>query len=476
MPPLRISTLDKTRPVHFAGIAGSAMSGLATIFADLGFDVVGTDPRADTVEETLRRFSIEVHRQQDGSRIPENTSLVVASAALGEAHPEISVARDRGIPVMTYAECVGALMAERRGIAVAGTHGKTTVTSMIVSALKQTGADPGFVIGGYIPALASGAEAGTDDIFVAEACEYNRSFLNLHPEIAVITGIEADHLDVYGNIENIRQAFFEFASNLKKERGVLVYAAACPNTQSVVSDIAARKISFGVEIPAEVSAANLSSSPSGTAFDLILDGTRCARPRLSAPGRHNVANALAAVAVCRCLGIDTSDALEALEAFRGASRRFELRGEAGGITIVDDYAHHPTELRLLLEAARERFPGRRIVLAFQPHQYSRTLQLMDDFAAAVAGADRVLIPNIYFARDTEADVNRFSPAVLRERFAAHNASVTYLGSLSKLVHHLVDSLEPKDVLLTAGAGDIDTIIDPVLKGLRARHDRGSSNQ
>ena len=445
------------------------MSGLATIFRDLGFRVVGTDPRADTVRDMLRSRDISVFFEQDGSRIPENAGLVVASAALSTTHPELMAAARRGIPVISYAKCIGLLMSERRGVAVAGTHGKTTVTSMIVSVLKAAEIDPGFVIGGQIPALGSGAAAGSDELFVAEACEYNRSFLNFYPDIAVITGIEADHLDVYGTLDNVKRAFFEFASHLPAETGKLVFSAACPNTAEVIAPLTVEKISFGIEMDAEVAARRLSPSPQGTSFELWLDGSFVCNAHLSVPGRHNVANALAAVAVLRIAGIEPQASVSKLQSFQGARRRFELRGDVGGITVIDDYAHHPTELGLLLSAARERFPGRRIVLAFQPHQYSRTLQLMDAFAAAIDGADEVLIPNVYYARDIKEDVARFDPQVFKQILSAGGTPVSYLGTLDALRQRLLEMLRPEDVLITAGAGDIDTIIEPLLTAIPQRN-------
>jgi UDP-N-acetylmuramate--alanine ligase len=465
MAKIPLASLDKSRPIHFAGIAGSAMNGLAKVFCEMGFRVVGTDPRAESIRAQLAAFEIEVFKEQDGSRIPSNASLVVASAALAPSHAEIMAAEKRDIPVITYAECVGALMSDRRGVAVAGTHGKTTVTSMIVTVLKKMGLTPGFVIGGYIPAFGAGAEAGDGDLFVAEACEYNRSFLQLHPQIAVITNIEADHLDIYGTLDNVKKAFKAFTDNLPDKKGVLVYSATCPNTLDVIRHLGGTKVSFGIGSAADVTASNIRSSADGVSFSLSVDGRILGEATLAVPGRHNVENALAAIAVCRAVGIEPMAAAVSLADFAGAGRRFEFRGEAGGVTVIDDYAHHPTALALLIEAARDRFPGRHIVLAFQPHQYSRTNQLLESFGPAVAGAGRVIIPNIYSARDTEEEIRRFDPERLVAHMSAHGAPTVFLGGLEKLTGYLLDILLPNDVLITAGAGDIDSVIPTLLSQL-----------
>ena len=456
-----ISKLDPARPIHLAGIAGSAMNGLATIFRSLGFQVVGTDPNGASVRSRLTSLGIEVFDEQDGSRIPPDASLVVASAALEADHPEIRAAGALGIPVISYAECIGRLMSERRGVAVAGTHGKTTVTSMIVSVLHRQGIEPGFVVGGHIPELGGGAQAGSSDIFVAEACEYNRSFLNFFPEVGVITNIEADHLDIYGTFAQVKQAFADFASNLREKNGCLVYSEDCPHTSAVISGMGLETVSYSINKETTLRAVDCRPSAEGTAFELVIEGRSHGEVSLTVPGPHNVANALAAIGVCRILGVDESRAAEALGSFTGASRRFEHRGEVGGITFIDDYAHHPTELKFLLTSARQRFEGRRIILAFQPHQYSRTAALLDDFSAAIRAADEVLIPNIYFARDSSADVEAFDPDRFEFEMRRHGASVAYIGSLEALVDRLVAMLRSGDVLITAGAGDIDSIIEPL---------------
>lgn len=444
------------------------MNGLAMILHHLGFQVRGTDPRAETVRSVLAPLGIPVFSEQDGRHIAKDTALLVVTQAIPPSHPERMAALQRGIPVMTYPQCLGALMAARKGAAVAGTHGKTTVTSMVVTILKAVGLDPGFVIGGFVPSLGAGAAAGTGEIFVAEACEFNRSFLDLRPEVAVITNIEADHLDVYKDLAEIQEAFRAFAKIVRDKNGVLIHSAVCPNTPAVLAGLAMKTRTFGLEGEADYSARHIEEGTDGVRFQLFVDGLNVADARLRVFGRHNIEDALAAIAVCDALGVKVQDAVKGLETFEGAKRRFEVRGEVGGVTVIDDYAHHPTAVRLLLETARTRYEGRRIVIAFQPHQYSRTRQMLAEFARALCLADQVIIPNIYFARDTEEDVRSVRPEALAEAVSALGTDGRHLGNLTLAAEYLTETLAPGDVLLLAGAGDVDTIAPPILQGLARR--------
>ncbi len=467
---LSISDLDIERPIHLAGVAGSAMSGLALLLRERGFRVIGTDPRADEIRSRLEAAGVEVHADQDGSKIPPNAGLLVATAALPMDHPELRTARERGLRIATYAEFLGALMAEAQGVAIAGTHGKTTTTAMIVSVLRSAGVSPGFVIGGHVPEIGANAGSGTSNIFVAEACEYNRSFLHLKPHVAVITNIEEDHLDIYKDIDDICHAFREFSSELPRD-GLLIYSAECSNTASVVTELDCPKLSFAVENDATLSAQNLRDENNATVFDLVEEGDRLTTVRISLPGRHNVANALATFAACRELGVHDDQIVAGLASFRGVGRRFEIRGEAGGIVIVDDYAHHPTEIRALLEAASRRFPGRRLVVAFQPHQCSRTRLLLDEFAGAFGRADLVFIPDIYSVRDTAEERARISAADLVRELNNQGTRAEYAGDLGTLVDHLLRVLVPGDVALTVGAGNVDSVVEDLLARLSSRGKR-----
>jgi UDP-N-acetylmuramate--alanine ligase len=460
-----LSSLNPDQPIHLAGVAGSAMSGLALLLLQRGFQVVGTDPRAEEVRARLESAGALLFSEQDGSRIPANASIVVTSAALPKDHPELVAASKRGLRVVQYAEFLGALMSEALGVAVAGTHGKTTTTAMIVSCLRSSGISPGFVIGGYVPDLKTGSDAGSSKIFVAEACEYNRSFLHLAPRIAVITNIEEDHLDIYENLDEVKEAFCSFASRLPKD-GFLVHSAHCRNTPSILSELSCEKRSFGVEIEACYTGENLRVGPDGTTFDLRMNDDRVGNITLLVHGRHNVANALAATAVCREIGLSTDQIIKGLSGFRGVKRRFEVRGDVDGVTVVDDYAHHPTEIRALLDTARTRFGNRKLIAVFQPHQASRTRLLLDEFAQSFDLADEVIVPDIYSVRDTQEEQRRIHSKDLVNRIAACGKKAKYIAALEDVVEYLLETVKTGDVVLAVGAGNIDRIAGEILSRLQ----------
>jgi len=437
------------------------MRGLATILRQLGFTVCGTDPRAKEALEELTAQGIDVHSLQDGSRIPPDTQLVVASAALPADHPELTTARARGIPVVKYARMLAALMAGRDGVAVAGTHGKTTTTAMIVSALRAAGVEAGFLLGGRVPALGAGGDTGAASVFVAEACEYDRSFLALEPRQAVILNVEADHLDVYGDLEEVRAAFASFAGRLPPD-GTVFFWADDPGLRTVVARSAARRVSFGLTAGADIGAAISFQDPEGTEFAVLRHGAEIGRARLVVPGTHNVINALAALAVGLERDLPFRELAAGLAAFGGVGRRFEFKGEARGVTVVDDYAHHPTEIRALLAAARQRYPGRRLVIVFQPHQVARTRALAREFAAVLAeDADRVVLTDIYAARSSGDDDHGTGGLALD--IAARGGRVDHVALLGDVPAILDGILRPGDVLLTAGAGDVHLVAEAFLE-------------
>ncbi|MDJ0762034.1 MAG: UDP-N-acetylmuramate--L-alanine ligase [Myxococcota bacterium] len=453
----RLSDLNPDAPIHLAGIAGAAMCGLAHLLSTSGLKVTGTDPRADEVRDLLAQDNIEVHAIQDGRHIPSNASLVIATAALPKDHPELVAAADQGIRIISYAAFLGVLMRDRYGIAIAGTHGKTTTASMVAFCLKQAGVQPGFLIGGFSPDLGTSADNGAAPVFVAEACEYNRSFLHLTPKVAVITNIEEDHLDVYADLKDIEQTFAQFASAVGPE-GHLVYNADCPNTRSAIADLHCKKTPFSIEGDAAIGARNIRSSPAGMGFDLTESGRSVQQIQMNQPGVHNVSNALAAAATCRLLGLSTSQIAKGFKEYQGATRRFEVRGEAAGVCFVDDYAHHPTEIRAMLRGAREKFGDRRFVAVFQPHQCSRTRHLLAGFATAFSEADVVLIADIYSVRDSTEDRLQVHASELTRRIQETGKPAQYTGSLGETAAYLKTALRPGDVLFTIGAGDVDWII------------------
>jgi UDP-N-acetylmuramate--alanine ligase len=352
-------------------------------------------------------------------------------------------------------------MGGRKGIAVAGTHGKTTTTGMVAYALRELGADPSFVIGGEVPQLGGGSGVGTSDYLVAEACEYDRSFLNLSPRWAIIGNIEEDHLDYYSGLDEIVGAFHDFAKLLPAD-GFLVYGASSTNIARFIGDVPCRTVACGLETAGDYRADDLRYAGGHSLYRL----TTCALPgggqgeertcevALDTFGRHNVINSLMAIALLHQLGFPLDDAARAVGAFRGARRRFERVAEAGGICIVDDYAHHPTEIQTVLKSSRVYFEGRRLVVVFQPHQHSRTRFLMKDFARSFQFADLVIVPDIYFVRDSEQEREMVHARDLVRQVISHGGHAVYIPSFAEIEKFLEYNLSPGDVLLTMGAGNV----------------------
>jgi len=460
--------LAQDRPIHLSGISGSAMSGLARILVQRGFGVTGTDPSPD--EATRRRLEalgIEVVTRQDGSAVPSDAQLVIASAALKPEHPELTAARARGVPVVKYAAVLGALFNAGEGLAVAGTHGKTTTTAMIVTALRAAGADPGFVVGGLVPQIGASASAGTSDVFVAEACEYDRSFLNLRPKRAIITNIDDDHLDIYGDIAGVERAFAEFASRVAED-GTLFVCADDPRLASIAAARKGRCVSYSASgTPADWEARGVRVDGSRTRFDIYRGGAFALATSIRIPGRHNVGNALAALAAACDLGFSLETLAEGIAEFLGAARRFQLLGEAGGAAFVDDYGHHPTEIRAVLDGARERYAGRRIIAVFQPHQVARTRLLFDELKNAFERADLVVLTDIYAARDALASPDEKSALPLAEAIRATGKRVLHAPSLDDATCAVLSELAEGDVVLTIGAGDVHKVCAAALSRLSA---------
>lgn len=461
----RLDDLDTARTVHLAGVSGSGMCGVAALLRARGIPVVGTDPNPDgAVRRRLEKAGVEVHELQDGTHISRDTQLIVASAALPPDHQELAAAHARRIPVVRYAELLGSIVNSADGIAVAGTHGKTTTTAMIVWALKHAGHDPGFIVGGHVPQLDASAGAGGSRIFVAEACEYDRSFLNLEPFRAIINNVGADHLDIYGNLAGVQEAFAAFAASVHPE-GALVYPADDEAVTPVVARAKCKSISFSTTTAADYRANRIRANGDRLIFDLTLRGRAAGEIALRVPGEHNVRNALAALAICVDLGLAVDELVPGLESFAGVDRRFELKGEAGGVTVIDDYAHHPTEIRALLAGMAMRFPRRRLVVVFQPHQISRTRLLADEFARAFDRADLLVITDIYAARDKGARAADFSSADLVTRIAETGQLVEHTADIPAALELLEARTRPGDAVITVGAGDIHLLAADLLTAL-----------
>ena len=466
------TVLGKTRRVHFVGIGGIGMSGIAELLANLGYVVSGSDEKRSAVTERLATLGIRVAHGHQPANVGD-ADVVVMSSAVRETNPEIREAGRRQIPVIPRAEMLAELMRLRYAIAVAGSHGKTTTTSMIAFVLERAGLDPTAVIGGRVSAFGSNARLGQGEYMVAEADESDRTFLKLFPTIAVITNIDHEHLENYGGFGDLQQAFVDFANKVPFY-GAVIACADDPPLAAVLPRLTRRVTTYGLTAPtADFMASDITSKPMGTTSIVKRRAGRAegaARSQvtlgaltLQVPGRHNLQNALAAVAVATELGVSFEQVAAGLQDFRGAERRFDVRGEPNGILIVDDYGHHPTEIAAVLAAARSL--GRRIVVAFQPHRYSRTAALMDAFGPAFAGADHIVLTDIYAAGEDRipgVTVDALADAIRRSA----GSPVEVVPRLDQVVPAIVRIARPGDVVITLGAGSIGTLPDQLVAALR----------
>jgi UDP-N-acetylmuramate--alanine ligase len=452
----------RLRRLHFVGAGGVGMSGLAEILLQATpLEISGCDLARSENTLRLEKLGAKIAVGHDPGHVAQ-ADLLVTSSAVGESNAEVAAARARGIPVIRRAEMLGEIMRLKQGIAVAGTHGKTTTTSLTGMVLTEAGFDPTIVVGGQVHILGTNARLGKGDYLVAEADEYDRSFLALTPVVAVITNVEADHLDTYRDLPDILDAFATFAGRVPFF-GSVVLCADDPGALSLQPRIAKRVVTYGESPGAQLSASSVRLEAGATIFDVAdADAGPLGQVRLRLPGRHNVANALAAIAVGRELLIPFSTIARALEAFTGVVRRFERKGERGGILVVDDYAHHPTEIRATLSAARQVYPGRRLVALFQPHLYSRTRDFAADFGEALTRADAAVVMDVYPSREqpiTGVTGELVADAARRQGAA----SVTYVPEKTGVVSCLERALCPGDVLLTLGAGDVVRFGEEYLK-------------
>lgn len=456
------SILPVTTPVHMMGVCGAGMSGLAYVMAGMGYSVSGCDAKPTEVAERLRSLGVSVFEGHDPTHVTAG-GLLVASAAIPDSNAEVAAARDQGVEVISRAEMLGRLMAGRYGIAISGTHGKTTTTSMIALVLERAGLDPTILIGGDLGVLGGNAKLGKSEYFVTEACEAYGSFLSLRPRMAVITNIEHDHHDCYPTLDDVMSAFRTFLSQVEAG-GMVIACADCPNVRALIPEIAERVVSYGLSEDADVRAAGFDAESANPSFRVMHEGCEIGEFALGVPGRHNVLNALAAIAVGVELGVGPEVMREALAEFRGAERRFDVLGEASGITVVDDYAHHPTEVRATLDAARAR--GRRVIAVFQPHLYSRTRALAADFAESLSAADEVVLTEIYAAREQPM------PGVSGEMIAEMvNSSsprkARFIAEKGRVAAELVAELRSGDLVVFMGAGDIRESAEELLRLLSA---------
>jgi UDP-N-acetylmuramate--alanine ligase len=438
--------------VHFVGIAGAGMRALAELYARRGIAVTGCDAHPETAAE-LAQFGIEVYAGHSPDHV-EGVDEVIVTSAMAKDHPELARARELGIPVVRRAEALGNAIAGGKVVAIAGTHGKTTTTVLTTSALSAAELRPTGIAGGRVEGWGGNLSFQSDSLFVVEADEYDRSFLALHPNVAVVTNVEADHLDIYRDLADIEETFAKFA----KPAEFIVLCADDAGANGLTVPVTAEIIRYGVHSPdARLRATDVRLAPSGagnlaTAFAVTYDDQPLGEVQLSVPGNHNVLNALAAIAAGIALGATLDAMRPGLAAFTGVSRRFERVADVAGITIIDDYAHHPTEISATLDAARSSFPDRRIIAAFQPHLFSRTRDFAREFAASLCAADAIFLADIYPAR--EQPIEGVTSALIVEHLRRSGRSPEWTGPRAHLAGALRDSLRPGDVLLTIGAGDI----------------------
>ncbi len=445
--------------VHFVGIGGAGMSGIAEVLANLKFDVSGSDSVESPNTRRLRDMGAQVHIGHDAALV-QHADVVVISSAVKESNPEVAAARAAKIPVIPRAEMLGELMRLQHGIAIAGTHGKTTTTSLVASVLAQGGLDPTFVIGGRLNSAGANARLGRGDYLVAEADESDASFLHLQPYMAIVTNIDADHMDTYGgDFSRLQQAFVEFLHNLPFY-GLAVLCIDDPVVREIIPQVHKPVRTYGVSADAQVRATDITQDGLQMRFTVQLPGSDIGVPiTLNHPGQHNVLNALAAIAVAHELHVPQGAIQEGLANFGGIGRRFQMNGKVaikgGDVLLVDDYGHHPRELAVTIEAARAGWPQRRLVVAFQPHRYTRTRDLFDDFCTVLGDLDLVVITEVYAAGD--APIAGADGRALCRSMRARGAQPIFVEKVEDLPLRLKDILKPNDLLLTLGAGNIGQV-------------------
>ncbi|MBT8084342.1 MAG: UDP-N-acetylmuramate--L-alanine ligase [Woeseia sp.] len=449
--------MRRVNRVHFVGIGGSGMSGIAEVMLSLGYSVQGSDLRPNAAVKRLEKLGATVFIGHDREHVADADAVVVSSA-VDDSNPEVAAARELLLPVVARAEMLAELMRFRYSIAVAGTHGKTTTTSLIASVLAEGGLDPTFVIGGRLKSSDSNARLGQGDYLVAEADESDASFVHLQPMLAVVTNIDADHMSTYqGDMDRLRHGFIDFLHNLPFY-GLAVMCGDDPGVRGVMAEVGRSIVTYGVGEDADIRAQNIRYAESYTEFEVVTPGD--GKPlaiKLHLPGLHNVQNALAAIAVARELGVDDDALVAALSEFEGIDRRFQNLGEVqtanGRVLLIDDYGHHPTEIAATVAAARAGWPERRIVLVFQPHRYTRTRDLLDDFASVLSDVDVLVLLEVYAAGE-EPIAGADGRAVARAVRTRGGVEPVFVESFDEAVAVLGGLLEDQDLVLTMGAGDV----------------------
>ena len=446
--------------VHFIGIGGISMSGLAEILLEKGFSISGSDAKASDLTRMLEAKGVQVFYGQRAENIIPGIDLVVYTAAIHPDNPEFAQAKAKNLPMLSRAELLGQIMDNYdRSVAIAGTHGKTTTTSMMSEILLAANADPTITVGGILPSIGGNLRVGHSGIFVSEACEYTNSFLNFRPKYSIILNVEAEHLDFFKDLADIRHSFRLFAGNTRAD-GATIVNGEITDLAELTAGLPQQIITYGFDDAFDYYATDLTYDDKACpGFTAMHNGQAICTVKLAVPGRHNASNALAAIALASTMGIPAGSIAQGLDAFHGANRRFEYKGTVDGVTIIDDYAHHPTEIRATLTAAQN-YPHKRLVLVFQPHTYSRTKAFLDDFAEVLSMADVVVLADIYAAR--EQNTFGVSSKDIAARLSARGTDVHYLPSFEEIEKFLLRNCINGDLLITMGAGNVVEIGEALL--------------
>ncbi|CAB4752960.1 unannotated protein [freshwater metagenome] len=447
--------------LHFVGIGGAGMSGLARIALSHGITVTGSDAKDSTVLSALQALGAEVHAAHRGEQV-DGADFVVFSTAISATNVELIRARELNLPILTRAQALATLMSDSRSVAVAGTHGKTTTSSMLTVALQACGLDPSFAIGGTLTSSGSNAHRGTGDLFIAEADESDGSFIEYHPNAAIVTNVEHDHVDFFATAADVTKAFSEFADSISRN-GFLVYCADDAGSSRLATTVTEIKtISYGTTEGSDLFIDSVNLLPMGSTSRVIWNGRTIGTMSLQVPGLHNVLNAGAALAMALALGAPAAEALNGLASFHGTGRRFELKATVHGIRVIDDYGHHPTEIDVTLTAAKRYAGDGRVLVVFQPHRYSRTQAFMNEFARALSIADEVVLLEIYAA--SEAPIT----GVTSETIAVQMEHGRFIPNFLEASDWVIDNAKPGDVIITLGAGDVNSLAPIISDGLARR--------
>lgn len=455
--------IDFQKPlhIHFIGIGGISMSGLAEILIGEGFTVSGSDAKESPLTKSLEAKGAKIFYGQRASNIMDTTEAVVYTAAIHPDNPEFARAKEKNLPMLTRAQLLGQIMRNyETPIAISGTHGKTTTTSMVSHILLEGKCDPTISVGGILPAIGGNIRVGESETFVTEACEYTNSFLSFFPKISIILNIDADHLDFFKDLDDIRNSFRRFTELLPSD-GTLIINADIPDYQEITKDLPCQVVTYGLEQEADYQAKDITFDKYGHAsFTVYKNGRKTGSYYLKVPGMHNVSNALASIALGHLLRLSEEVIIKGLGSFTGTDRRFQYKGEVAGVTVIDDYAHHPTEIEATLHAAGN-YPHQKVWCVFQPHTYTRTKALLPEFAKALALADHVVLADIYAARET--DTLGISSEDLQKCIQELGTPCEYFPTFDEIENFLLENCSRGDLLITMGAGDVVNIGEHLLR-------------